>query len=665
MLKFSPLGLSYWSHTFSTASSDRHDLVIKSFEEFENIFKNPEPIKDKAMQKIMTRQWQESRKAGNEVVKGGFFISLDYDKSEETAVSVHEKLKQLKLCHILFTTYGNKTHLNGNKGLPRFKVFLPFKAANQKELDSLTSALGYILNKRDMTRNDDFSNNIYFGGVYPDNIDDFEFYSYQEGMQNKEARNYLSSIDIPNSFLNAKTTEPNEMDEFERYTRSEGQEYSIERVKKALDRITGEPVGDLSSYEIWLKTVQSCASTGDEEVKELVLDWAHKTFANNGDYEFNRYEKENLNLWDNYKQRYDGSMTLGTLFYISSLYNNNEQQEPTHFKDSSWQDYVSMLEQPNKEIPFLVNELIVENTVGVLAGMGGVGKSTVSFELAAAISSGSTFLGKDEFTTKKGTVVILNKEDSEQKVRRQVHLDFSRQQLSFVKHKQQFLTDEDFNDNLNVSDAEKTSIKKRYENIIRPSWVETATATLTNENGADDKKVNDLIDSFKQLQRGLEENGRPPIKLVIFDPLNLWHGGDQNLQKDMSAVFSVFQKIQKELETTVLLIHHMNKSSGFSGSHVIRDFSRFMFYFRPAKIHPSIDSEKYLEFYVDKHNDARAGYKAFYVKRLDGGLFQFVGVDEIQREIDELVEQKIIKDAEMAARKAEALKEAKARLSGE
>ena len=154
--------------------------------------------------------------------------------------------------------------------------------------------------------------------------------------------------------------------------------------------------------------------------------------------------------------------------------------------------------------------------------------------------------------------------------------------------------------------------------MARPAWAQS-NIRLTNQDGEDLEALGAVIGSLKSLQDELIETNRPPLKLVIFDPLNLWHGGDQNFQKDMRFFFSAFQQIQKELNVTVLIVHHMNKTNGFSGSHTIRDSGRFMWYLRPTMIGKEI-SDTYIDLYVDKNNDAKANFTPFNFCRTEKGL---------------------------------------------
>lgn len=638
----SSFNISYWPNASITNSTSRIDVLINNQNDLLNLFNNPTPEPIKTNQKIMTRFRQESRSASNTKKSKNGLITVDFDKSEIAPVEIRNKLIKNNINHICFTTWSHK-----NNDLNYFKILLPYRCC-EDQIEQVTKGLTLLVNKK-FSKTDDLSTNIFFGGVNPDHKDEFEIYSFAEGLSEKETLNFLLNLGLEDDKKSSETASLNDrisdLDEFELFDKTIGQKYTLDQIKDALNHITGEQLDNYSVHDIWRDVNLSCASTQNDEVYEILQQWNEKTYTPMGLYN----HQENKNLWDRDSNRHQGTrLTLGTLFHLKKLYEQKNQNEI--IKNSDYKRFSDFVLAPLCERNFLINDLIIENTIGCLAGLGGIGKSTLALEIAKSISSGNNFLGIENYTTKKGTVVIANKEDSEQKVQLQIHNDYAVQEQKKINIKSQFVKYEDFDDVIELTESEKDKLLENYKNIIRPNWSEN-NLILTDINGIKTENLNSLIDWFKDLQKDLKESNSPPLKLIIFDPLNLWHGGDQNSQKDMASIFSAFQQIQKELNTTILLIHHMNKSGSFTGSNTIRDTARFMFYFRPAKIHPSIDSQKYLEFYVDKHNDLKSDYKAFYVKRLDGSLFNFVDIKDIREEIEELENKQMINDAKKAIKK--------------
>ena len=253
-------------------------------------------------------------------------------------------------------------------------------------------------------------------------------------------------------------------------------------------------------------------------------------------------------------------------------------------------------------------------------------------EIAKSIASGRPFFDDPKYTTEAGTVAIINKEDSLVKIHNQVHnvveLDIDR--ITRVQNKAYG----DFGaelPKLEVTPNEKKLIRKRWQNVVRPAWAQS-NIRLTDADGENLEALGAIKESLTALKVELLQNNRPDLKLVIFDPMNMFHGGEQNSQRDMAYMFSAFQQIQHEIGVTVLIVHHMNKSNGFSGSHVIRDSGRFMWYLQPL-MDGKEPSDKFINLYVEKNNDAKANYNALTLIRTDKGLLDVANV------INEEVEQ--------------------------
>lgn len=630
--------ISFWPTAYSTGQGERVDASIQTIDDMVKLIWPPEKQQVKEHQKTMTRVRKRSRKAGDTATKGGYLLTLDFDDVVEEPSDISNLLKEHEINHIIFTTFNHKVIDEKHTGLNRFKVILPFTVP-KSHVSKLTAALGHLVGKK--TNNvDDISLNIFFGGVHPDHENDAEIHVYSGGKDKIDTIAYLDSIEVPKPLKTLQENHVYEDDEemFRHYEKTIGQNYKLSDIKEALDDIDGQGIGDFGRRDVWLHLCLALKSTHDEEVFEIFDKWCREIYSPTDSYG----EGENRKIWDSdeSERTSDELLSLGTLWHLRKL--NLEKREREKIDETDYDFFSDFSLEPQEEIKFLIKDLIVEKSIGFIAGPGGIGKSTFILETAKSISSGENLLGHPQFPTTQGTVVIINKEDRRSKVKTQFTRMIELEVKKIIEKKNEFA---DFEKDAVITEISKKKLKElnqKGKNICRPSWADNPFIHLTNGEKEDKEGIKFVIESLKKLQANLEKSNRPPISLIIFDPLNMWHGGDQNSQKDMTQIFSAFQKIQKEIDTAIIIVHHMNKSSGYSGSHTIRDSGRFMFYLRPARVHPSVDSEKYLELYVEKSNDARSGYKAFYLKRLEDGLFDLVSIDEIQEEVDVLVEEQTV-----------------------
>src|SRR5690606_14169428 len=53
----------------------------------------------------------------------------------------------------------------------------------------------------------------------------------------------------------------------------------------------------------------------------------------------------------------------------------------------------------------------------------------------------------------------------------------------------------------------------------------------------------------------------PDLKLIIFDPVSRYRGGQENSNEDATRFIEAAERIAKATGATVLLLHHANKGS--------------------------------------------------------------------------------------------------------
>ena len=601
--------VSTWPSAKSTAASARRDIRCASFEDLSNLFGRINTVPVKVNQAILTRTWQSSRKRA-ESTSGekpeGYIVTLDYDHTGEDMGAVATKLDEFGVNYALFTTW---SHEGGQDN--SFKVVIDAIAESREELISVTRGLAVLTGKKELKTVDDFSTNIFFGGCKHK-----EKVFIKRKVDNKDS--YLRLVELTE--LSKRFVAPKEAiqvaesqgaSDFELWDATIGQKHSKERIEEALKVIKYEKIEDIGKMQIWYTIGYALHSCGVPEYFELWDDWCANNCAENGTY--SRAENEAFWAKTEVPKSRKSLCTLASLWRLESKFLARSADVKT--LQHEWVYFDQLAESEPEEQKFLVDGLLQEKSIGFLVGTGGVGKSTFCLELAKSLSSGAEFFGK---TVKEaGSVVLINKEDGLSKVHRQVR--------AIEKRDRQKIRD-DIKDLSDAFDSPPVVLKTsefNWGNVIRPAWADS-TFYLSTDDTVNQTMKAKVIESLEKLALDLEEKKRPPLKLIIFDPMNMFHSGDQNSQKDMSAMFSAFSEIGKALDVCVLIVHHMNKSRGFSGSHTIRDSGRFMWALRPTKEGDS----RFIELFVDKNNDAKAGYPAVNLIQGDFGLLSLAKVDE-------------------------------------
>ena len=186
--------------------------------------------------------------------------------------------------------------------------------------------------------------------------------------------------------------------------------------------------------------------------------------------------------------------------------------------------FKSLAEINSMEFPpieFLVEGLIPEKGMGIIAGNPKAGKSFLALQLGVCISQGLPFLGRE---TKQGSVLYLALEDN-------------RQRIDWRSKATQEL--------LNANHCEKLGIHSQDD-----EWL------ATNNNGG-----------LSSIEHWIDTT--PDAKLVIIDTLQVFQGirkgqGD-SYQLDTEALLPL-QRLTMKKGISLICIHHMNKAGAVMGS---------------------------------------------------------------------------------------------------
>ena len=170
-------------------------------------------------------------------------------------------------------------------------------------------------------------------------------------------------------------------------------------------------------------------------------------------------------------------------------------------------------------IPWIVENLIPEASVCLLAGDSGVGKSWLSFHLALSIAGGIPLFGK--FKTSAGRVLCIDAESGENLLIRRF-----KKLWNGIQEEHPDLSDE------------------------LPLEVWPTLFRLT------EKGCLALTERIK----------RDGIRLVILDPMIHFADCDENSSHEMANFLERLRVIARETECSFLLVHHVRKESRLSSN---------------------------------------------------------------------------------------------------
>lgn len=196
-----------------------------------------------------------------------------------------------------------------------------------------------------------------------------------------------------------------------------------------------------------------------------------------------------------------------------------KEEEPPRFQGVSWAELKDM-DLPEPE--WLVKDWIREGETAMIAGEAKAAKSTVAREMAVSIATGRDFMNNPDWPVKQGRVLIINEEDTQQQVRKDLR---------------------------EVINAKTQSKDKDFWADDMPLDIITMQQFKFDED--DTIAMEEYLDLTK-----------PDV--VIFDCLYRMMDVDFNDAKEVQPALDWMSKIMVERGITPILLHHFNKS-GDSG----------------------------------------------------------------------------------------------------
>lgn len=260
---------------------------------------------------------------------------------------------------------------------------------------------------------------------------------------------------------------------------------------------------------------------------EIATQWSSQSDA------FNAREIEKI--WQ--RQPVANPVTIGSLIHRVKLLGYKPPVKIDYGKyrlTTLGQDYY---EDNLPEPEWLINDIMNRNTVAMLAGEGGVGKSMLAMQMACALSSGSDFLGFE--CPQPAPVIYLNAEDTRLKFNRRIRA--YRHMLIMAD----LLTNE------------------QHDLIANQLYYYGAENTFARFTA---KETKELINSVNAVAR----NSRP---IILVDPLITFAEGDENDNKAMGQVIDMFRALRNHTDSSVMFMHHAGKSEGaeYRGASALKD----------------------------------------------------------------------------------------------
>ncbi len=181
----------------------------------------------------------------------------------------------------------------------------------------------------------------------------------------------------------------------------------------------------------------------------------------------------------------------------------------------------NLVEEP-KPIEWLVDSFIPFGKPGIIAAVGGVGKSLSMIQLALGISTGGDWWGKH--IKQKGSTVIFAAEDDLGEVHRRIA----------------------------SLDPLGLRFQSEYDVYVFPIPEQKEPMILLREEGVT-SQATELVEELKSI---------PNLKLVVFDPLQAFTTGNISSSNEVGQLWGSYcANISARLGVTTLTVHHLAKSA--------------------------------------------------------------------------------------------------------
>ncbi len=268
--------------------------------------------------------------------------------------------------------------------------------------------------------------------------------------------------------------------------------------------------------------------------------------------------------WNKYKGRNDEDLRLKSELekIIESKINRSEatdeEVEATTFRGFTVESYSDILSSIDSQPGWMVDGIWMSSSHGIVAGEPKSFKSTLALDMAVAVASDTSFLGKYE-VVRPGPVLYIQNENA-----RWIMKD---RMSKIAAHR-------------NLIGAVNSRGRK-----ISITWAPDMPLFMVNQQSF---LLTDPLHQ-KLLEKMIQEF-QP--KLIILDPLYLMFDGDVNSARELNPVLSWLLEIKHKYNTGVMLVHHYNKGNNNPGTSTKRGGQRML---GSTTLHGWIESAWYIE----------------------------------------------------------------------
>lgn len=175
-----------------------------------------------------------------------------------------------------------------------------------------------------------------------------------------------------------------------------------------------------------------------------------------------------------------------------------------------------LLAKPEPVLEWMIENVWVAKSRGLIAGHPGVGKTWIALEMLLSVATGKPCMGQYR-PVQTGPVLLVEEESSHMNLARRIHCMARGKGLA------------------NSELAGFHHITRQYVKIPKHE---------------------------KEIIAFIKAKG---VKFVVFDSLRRFHSAKENSSDEMQSVLESFARINNETECSLLLIHHLSKSGNEPG----------------------------------------------------------------------------------------------------
>ena len=252
---------------------------------------------------------------------------------------------------------------------------------------------------------------------------------------------------------------------------------------------------------------------------------------------------------------------------------------------------------------FLLKGLLPLGVAAALASPGGVGKSTLLYQLLISVATGIDFVGIP--VESPGSAVLISAEDDGP--------ELHRRGARILRHYQQ------------LGHVDADALGRRLFVVPRVGVDNLLTRTGPNGEVTRTPMVARLIEALRAV---------PDLRLVVLDPVSRFRGGNANTEEDATRFVEVLEAIREATGATVLGVWHVNKlavregggQDSLRGSSATVDGLRWVATMERLPVQkasrhgvPQDQAHRYIRFKVDKNNYAPP-FADIWLEQQEGGL---------------------------------------------